>query len=83
MGLTGNFRFRRGLRAKAVLQVEEEVPPGLWSRTGEPTQRWRDATVTDLADPTMRAMLDMGQKPGSRWWLYRGATDRTRNLPGA
>jgi hypothetical protein len=63
VGLTGNFRFRRGLRSKAVLQVEEEVPPGLWSKTGEPTQRWRDATVTDLADPSMREMLDVGRKP--------------------
>jgi hypothetical protein len=75
MGLTGNFRFRRGLRGKAVLQVEEEFNP-FWSRSGEPMQRWRDATVLDLADPSMRAMLDMGRKHMSRSWFPRGGPMR-------
>src|SRR3954447_26713948 len=45
MGLTGNFRVRRGLRGKAPLQVEEEFNP-FWSRSGELKQRWR-AIVLD------------------------------------
>jgi len=27
MGLTGGYRFRKGLRGKTVLQVEEEFTP--------------------------------------------------------
>ena len=40
MGLTGNFRFRKGLRRRAVLQVEEEVKP-FWSKLGELKPRCR------------------------------------------
>src|SRR3954465_8276649 len=71
MGLTGNFRFRRGLRGKGVLQVEEEFNP-FWSKSGELKQRWRDATLMDLADPSMRVMLDRGRDPHrSRSWARR------------
>jgi hypothetical protein len=60
-----------GLWGKALLQVEEEINP-FWSRSGELKQRWRDATLIDLADPSMRAVLDMGRKPSSRSWFHRG-----------
>ena len=73
MGLTGNYRLRRGLWGKAVLQVEEEVQP-LWSTSGEVKRRWRDATAMDLADPTMRSLLDIGRKTLLR--RYRGSPDR-------
>jgi hypothetical protein len=77
MKLTGNFRFRRGLRGKAVLQVEEEFSP-FWSRSGEPKQRWRDARLIDLADPSMRIMLDIGRDPlRSRRWALRSRIQPT------
>src|SRR5689334_4189080 len=75
MGLTGNFRFRTGLRGKALLQVDEEFNP-FWSRSGELKQRWRDATLMDLADPSMRAVLDMGRKASSCSWFHRGESMR-------
>src|SRR3954453_6330725 len=63
MGLTGNFRFRKGLRRRAVLQVEEEVKP-FWSKSGELKPRWRDATLTDLAAPA--AFVFLGGRTGPR-----------------
>ena len=65
MGLTGNFRFRKGLRRRAVLQVEEEVKP-FWSKSGELKPRWRDATLADLAEAEMRTLIDMGRSPRFR-----------------
>ena len=62
MGLTGNFRFRKGFRRRAVLQVEEEVKP-FWSKSGELKQRWRDATLADLAEAELRTLIDLGRKP--------------------
>jgi hypothetical protein len=59
MGLTGGYRFRKGLRGKTVLQVEEEFTP-FWSASGVVKRRWRDATMIDLADPTLRSLLDLG-----------------------
>ena len=59
MGLTGGYRFRKGLRGKTVLQVEEEFTP-FWSASGVVKRRWRDATMIDLADPTLRSLIDLG-----------------------
>jgi hypothetical protein len=60
MGLTGKFKFRKTLRGKIVLQLEEEVKP-FWSRSKPEAlkRRWRDATLMDLADPQMRTLIDM------------------------
>jgi hypothetical protein len=62
MGLTGKYRFRKSLWGKIVLQVEEEVKP-FWSKPGALKQRWRDATLMDLAAPEMRPLIDMRFKP--------------------
>jgi len=62
MGLTGKYQFRKSLWGKIVLQVEEEVKP-LWSKSGALKQRWRDATLMDLAAPEMRPLIDMRFKP--------------------
>ena len=59
MGLTGGYRFRKGLRGKSVLQVEEEFTP-FWSASEVVKRRWRDATMIDLADPTLRSLIDLG-----------------------
>ncbi len=48
MGLTGKFKFRKTLRGKIVLQVEDEVKP-FWYKAGVLKRRWRDATLMDLA----------------------------------
>ena len=61
MGLTGGYRFRKGLRGKSVLQVEEEFTP-FWSASGVVKRRWRDATMIDLADPALRSLIDLGGK---------------------
>jgi len=62
MGLTGKYQFRKSLWGKIVLRVEEEVKP-LWSKSGALKQRWRDATLMDLAAPEMRPLIDMRFKP--------------------
>jgi hypothetical protein len=64
MGLSGKFKFRKTLWGKIVLQVEEEVKP-FWSRAQPAVlkQRWRDATLMDLAAPEMRPLIDMRFKP--------------------
>ena len=64
MGLTGKYQFRKTLRGKIVLQVEEEVKP-FWSRSKPAAlkRRWRDATLMDLAAPEMRPLIDMRFKP--------------------
>src|SRR3954453_20650014 len=67
MALTGKFEFRKTVRGKIVLRVEEEVKP-FWSRSKPEARkrRWRDATLMDLAAPEMRHLIDMGHKPWSR-----------------
>ena len=67
MGLTGKFKFRKTLRGKIVLQIEEEVKP-FWSRSKPEARkrRWRDATLMDLADPQMRFLIDMRFRPHLR-----------------
>ena len=64
MTLTGKFTFRKSLRGKIVLQVEEEVKP-FWRRSaaGALKRRWRDAKVMDLSDPELRHLIDLRFKP--------------------
>ncbi len=62
MSLTGRFTFRRTWRGRIVLQVEEEVKG--WSISKETRRRrWRDATMVDLAQPEMRALIDLRHRP--------------------
>ena len=64
MALTGRFKFRKTLWGKIMLQLEEEVKP-LWSGSKPKAlkRRWRDAKLMDLADPALRALIDMRFKP--------------------
>lgn len=62
MSLTGRFTFRRTWMGRIVLQVEEEVKG--WSLTKETRRRrWRDANMVDLAQPEMRALIDLRHRP--------------------
>jgi hypothetical protein len=54
-GLTGRFNFRKTLRGRLGLVVEEEYR-SLW---GGEKRRWRSATLADLAEPEMRALVDL------------------------
>jgi hypothetical protein len=62
MPLTGRFNFRRTLTGRIVLQVEEDKPYR-WSRKGKTRRHYRDANVMDLANPEMRALIDLRNKP--------------------
>jgi hypothetical protein len=62
MPLTGRFNFRRTPTGRIVLQVEEDKPLW-WSRKGRTRRRFRDANVLDLANPEMRALIDLRNKP--------------------
>ena len=87
MALTGRFKFRKTLWGKIVLQLEEEVKP-LWSRSKPNAlkRRWRDAKLMDLADPAMRALIDMRFKPhltARSMGLEAGlATSEQAEMPG-
>jgi hypothetical protein len=59
MALTGRFNFRRSLFGKLVLELEEEVKPFFASDKKPVKQRWRRATLVDLAQPEMRALIDL------------------------
>ena len=60
MSLTGRFNFRRTWTGKIVLQVEDERR----SMFGKGfRKRWRDASVLDLAAPTLRRLIDLRLKP--------------------
>ena len=62
MSLTGRFTFRRTWMGRIVLQVEEEVKG--WSLSSQARKRrWRDATMVDLAQPEMRALIDLRHRP--------------------
>ena len=62
MSLTGRFTFRRTWMGRIVLPVEEEVKG--WSLSGQPRKRrFRDATMVDLAQPEMRALIDLRHRP--------------------
>ena len=54
-GLTGRFNFKRAWWGRLGLVVEEEYP-SLW---GGEKHRWRRATLADLAEPEMRALVDL------------------------
>jgi hypothetical protein len=62
MPLTGRFNFRRTLTGRIVLQVEEDKPYW-WSSKGQTRRHYRDANVMDLANPEMRALIDLRNKP--------------------
>ena len=62
MPLTGRFNFRRNLTGRIVLQVEEDKPLW-WSSKGKTRRQYRDANVMDLANPEMRAVIDLRNKP--------------------
>jgi hypothetical protein len=56
--LTGNSRFRLGLRGRLILQVEEQFS-GIRNRFGDPHRwtEWRDAKVTDLMPSHLPVIL--------------------------
>ena len=55
MSLTGRFNLKRTWRGRLALEVEENVR-SLW---GKEKSRWRRATLNDLAEPEMRALIDL------------------------
>ena len=59
MSLTGRFNFRRTWRGGLNLEIEEDVH----SRWGGEKRRWRKATLADLAEPEMRALMDLRVRP--------------------
>jgi hypothetical protein len=63
VALTGRFNFRRSWLGKLVLEVEEETKP-LFRGDKKPVKhRWRRATLIDLAQPEMRALIDLRFQP--------------------
>ena len=63
MALTGRFNFRRSWLGKLVLEVEEEAKPFFGSDKKPVKHRWRRATLIDLAQPEMRALIDLRFHP--------------------
>ena len=63
MALTGRFNFRRSLFGRLVLEVEEETKPLFGSDKKPVKHRWRRATLIDLAQPEMRALIDLRFQP--------------------
>jgi hypothetical protein len=63
MTLTGRFNFRRSLFGRLMLEVEEEVKPFFASDKKPVKRRWRKATLIDLAQPEMRALIDLRFQP--------------------
>ena len=64
MALTGKIAFRRSLAGKIVLRIEEEVrAPWPLSLKSAIRKRWRDARLLDLAEPEMRALMDLRKGP--------------------
>ena len=62
MSLTGRFNFRKTWFGGLALMVEEEVKP-LLGRGDKLKRRWRRATLIDLAQPEMRALIDLRFQP--------------------
>ena len=86
MALTGKFTFRKSLRGKIILQVEEELK-ALWRRSGQSPlrRRWRDATLMDLAAPELRGLIDLRFRPQFRvpgQGPESPRTDQRRAVPG-
>jgi hypothetical protein len=63
MALTGRFNFRRSWFGKLVLEVEEETKPFFASDKKPVKHRWRRASLIDLAQPEMRALIDLRFQP--------------------
>ena len=63
MALTGRFNFRRSWFGKLVLEVEEEAKPFFGGDKKPAKHRWRRATLIDLAQPEMRALIDLRFQP--------------------
>ena len=55
MALTGRFNFKKTWRGRLSFVVEEECA----SRWGGEKRRWRRGTLADLAEPEMRALVDL------------------------
>ena len=89
MTLTGRFNFRRSMLGRLLLEVEEEVKPFFAGDKKPLKRRWRRATLMDLAQPEMRALIDLRFQPqfisrSSRPVdLASGATNRPDDLPPA
>ena len=66
MALTGRFNFRRSWFGKLVLEVEEEAKPFFGGDKKPPKHRWRRASLLDLAQPEMRALIDLRFQPQFR-----------------
>jgi hypothetical protein len=62
MPLTGRFNFRKMWFGGLALEVEEEVKP-LFGGGDKLKRRWRRATLIDLAQPEMRALIDLRFQP--------------------
>ena len=77
MPLTGRFNFRKTWRGRLVLEVEEQVS----SRWGGEKQRWRRADITDLAEPEMRALIDLRFKPQFMARVRTSETSATQAEP--
>ena len=60
--LTGRFNFRKTWRGRLSLDVEEEYQ----SHWGGEKRRWRKANLADLAEPGMRALVDLRFQRQSR-----------------
>ena len=58
MALTGRFWFKRTWRGKLILLVEDERRRW-FNRRGATKLRWRDATLLDLAEPELQALVNL------------------------
>jgi hypothetical protein len=62
MALTGRFNFRRSWFGKLALEVEEDFKPFFARDKKIVKHRWRRASLIDLAQPEMRALIDLRSK---------------------
>jgi hypothetical protein len=76
MSLTGRFNFHKTWRGYLRLDVQDAVE----SRWGGGKRRWRRATLIDLAEPEMRALIDLRFKPQFMAGTSPG-TDEGNNSP--
>lgn len=58
MSLTGRFWFRKTWSGKLVLLVEEKKPRWFAKRRADKF-RWREATLLDLAEGSLRPLMDL------------------------
>ena len=58
MSLTGRFEFRKTWSGKLVLLVEEKKPRW-FAKRGADKFRWREANLLDLAEGSMRPLMDL------------------------